>query len=324
VRWVGIDEAGYGPNIGPLVMTAVIAEDQDATAGPPPDLWLDLAPAVDRAGGAPDRLWIDDSKAILRGGKGRDRLETTCMALLDAIGTPLPRDAAALLDALDAGTLHDAELHCWCDEPDLEPGWPGEERLELAMKAVSLRPLIPPRASWRLAAVRSVVLGPAEFNRRLGAMGSKAAVHYSAFQALLRRVWEQSADVRETRVEGDKHGGRHYYYSQLVETFPGAWIERGVEGPSLSQYAIVDDRRRMRLSLRPRADAGDGLVALASIVSKTVREIWMDRFNAYWARRLPGLRPTAGYPVDAARFRREIEAMALAQGFPPELWWRAR
>ena len=39
----------------------------------------------------------------------------------------------------------------------------------------------------------------------------------------------------------------------------------------------------------PRADQGDGLVALASIVSKTVRELWMDVFNAYWCRRIPGL-----------------------------------
>ena len=30
MRWVGIDEAGYGPNLGPLVMTAVIAEGQKA------------------------------------------------------------------------------------------------------------------------------------------------------------------------------------------------------------------------------------------------------------------------------------------------------
>ncbi len=60
----------------------------------------------------------------------------------------------------------------------------------------------------------------------------------------------------------------------------------------------------------PRADAGDGLVALASIVSKTVRELWMDIFNAYWQARVPGLRPTAGYHVDAIRFRRDIEAAA--------------
>ena len=49
----------------------------------------------------------------------------------------------------------------------------------------------------------------------------------------------------------------------------------------------------------PRADQCDGLVALASIVSKTVRELWMDVFNEYWRGRIPGLRPTAGYPSDA-------------------------
>ena len=37
VRWVGIDEAGYGPNLGPLVMTAVIAEDREGRNRLEPD-----------------------------------------------------------------------------------------------------------------------------------------------------------------------------------------------------------------------------------------------------------------------------------------------
>ncbi len=72
------------------------------------------------------------------------------------------------------------------------------------------------------------------------------------------------------------------------------------------------------MSLSPRADGGNGLVALASIVSKTVREVWMDVFNAYWLVRVPGLKPTAGYPVDAARFRRAIEPTARAAGLDPD------
>ena len=63
--WAGIDEAGYGPNLGPLVMTAIVAE------GRPPDLWADLAATVCRAGESADRLWVDDSKLVYQGRQGR-------------------------------------------------------------------------------------------------------------------------------------------------------------------------------------------------------------------------------------------------------------
>ena len=108
MRWVGIDEAGYGPNLGPLVMTAVIAEGGNATerrarrAGPPgrPLAYCD---DVDRAGGDPPRFWVDDSKAILRGGKGRERLEATCLAVLVPPGRPSAHPES-LLARSGAGT----------------------------------------------------------------------------------------------------------------------------------------------------------------------------------------------------------------------------
>src|SRR4051794_33903444 len=113
-RWVGIDEAGYGPNLGPLVLTAVVAE------GPgdrPPDLWEDLAATVARAGSRDDRLWVDDSKKIYGGGQGLDRLEAACLATLAASGRTLPATLGSLLAALEAGSLAEAELSPW-----LEPG----------------------------------------------------------------------------------------------------------------------------------------------------------------------------------------------------------
>src|SRR4051794_15200811 len=100
MRWVGIDEAGYGPNLGPLVMTAVIADGPDDR---PPDIWADLSETVDRAGGAADRLWVDDSKRIYRGGVGLDRLEAACFAALACTGVELPSTLSALLSALGAG-----------------------------------------------------------------------------------------------------------------------------------------------------------------------------------------------------------------------------
>ena len=319
MRWVGIDEAGYGPNLGPLVMTAVVAEGPD---GPAPDVWTDLARSVARAGCPSDRIWVDDSKAILRVSSGRDRLETTCLALLAAVGREFPGTLSQVFDALGAGTLADVELSPWLDEADPSPRWVRPGGVPLS----SRRPCPFAGAPWRIVSVATVVVGPARFNAGLSATGSKAKVHFDAFARLLRPLWDGDGDGdgAVTWVRGDKHGGRHFYRDPLLGAFPDVEIDRGPEGPELSHYTLRGPGRRLELSLLPRADASDGLVALASVVSKTVRELWMDRFNAYWTARIPGLRPTAGYPVDARRFRKAIEPACQARGLDPGLWWRTK
>jgi hypothetical protein len=326
-RWVGIDEAGYGPNLGPLVMTAVVAESpgdvNDANGeGPrPPDLWVDLAARVGRAGGDPDLLWVDDSKALYRPGSGRDRLEAACLALVAATG-PSPSSLGGLLDALGAGTLDDVELTPWLDPEAADPPVPSVSARARVERALAGRPF--DGAPWQVVSVRSVVVGPARFNAGLAAHGSKARVHFDAFARLLRTVWDLTPEDASTHVRCDKHGGRHFYFGPLADAFPDAWIDRGPEGPALSRYTVRLGGRRLKLSLQPRADSADGLVALASVVSKTVREFWMDAFNAHWAALVPGLRPTAGYPNDALRFRQSIEPLCATRGLAPGSWWRAK
>ena len=149
-------------------------------------------------------------------------------------------------------------------------------------------------------------------------------MHFEAFENLLRSVWDLASDGRPTSGRGDKHGGRHFYAGPLSAAFPGTWIDRGPEGPELSEYALREPGRELTLRLTPRADAADALVALASIAAKAARECWMDVFNAFWARWVPGLKPSAGYPVDASRFRRDVEATATDLGIGPRLWWRER
>lgn len=322
-HWVGIDEAGYGPNLGPLVMSAVVAASPDDR---PPDVWADLGGAVTRAGGDPDALWVDDSKALYRPGAGRDRLEAACLALVGSAasraGREAPTSLGGLFAALGAGTLEQVELAHWLEgaDPAVPSSGPTRDRLE---RARTVRPF--DQAPWHVLAVRSVVVGPVAFNAGLAAHGSnKARVHFDAFSRLLAFAWGLAPDGVETHVRGDKHGGRHFYHGPLIDAFPDSWIDRGDEGPALSRYVVRQGGRRLRLSLQPRAESVDGLVALASVVSKTLRELWMDAFNAYWTARVPGLRPTAGYPLDAARFRSAIEPHCRARGPAPALWWREK
>jgi hypothetical protein len=323
--WAGIDEAGYGPNLGPLVMTAVVAASPDERE---PDVWADLHAGVARAGDPSHRVWVDDSKAILRHPSGRARLQATCLALVAAARGAVPASLAELLSAVGAGTLDDAELSAWLDDASEGAGFTPPLTNPCVPSEVPAAPF--EGAGWRVVGVHSVVIGPAQFNASLARSDSKAEVHFRAFARLLGGLWAGTHDGQggegdtALHVRSDKHGGRHFYYDHLLDAFPDVWIDRGPEGPTLSRYTFRSAGRRLELRLEPRADATDGLVALASIVSKSLREFWMDRFNAYWTVRIPGLRPTAGYPVDAHRFREAIEPHCAARGLAPSLWWRLK
>jgi hypothetical protein len=50
----------------------------------------------------------------------------------------------------------------------------------------------------------------------------------------------------------------------------------------------------------------------------------MEPFNSFWTARLPGLAPTAGYPVDGARFWRAIEPELARLGIDADLVHRRR
>jgi hypothetical protein len=310
-------------------MTAVVAEashrhQEKRVPVRTIDFWGDLSETVDRAGGDPARLWVDDSKAILRGGKGRDRLESACLAALHAAGNGVPGSVEELLGAVQIGSPDEAELSPWFHEEARSSNWTWVVSRDAVDRLFGRRALEPVGGTWRLTAIESVVVGPARFNAGLEASSTKADVHFAAFARLLHRAWERAEEGAPTFVTGDKHGGRHYYLEPLSRAFADVWIDRGPERPDSSQYTIRAGARRMEVNLRPKAERADGLVALASIVSKATRELWMDGFNAYWRARVPGLRPTAGYPVDAWRFRREIEAAAASEGCHLARWWRAR
>lgn len=312
--WVGIDEAGYGPNLGPLVMTAVFAE---GPPGPRPDLWRDFADVVDRAGGDPSRVWIDDSKRVHSASKGPARVEASALWAVGAVSPVPPPAVSSLLSIVGAGTLDSTEWRRWLPvehDPPL-PRFNGSH---------------PPRSQdpadlrWRLVAIHSVVLGPETFNLGLRSVNSKATVHFSAFATLLERVWSALGSGETACVRGDKHGGRNFYGGPLSAAFPDAWVDRGEEGASASRYSLRMAGRRIDLELRPRADSDDGLVALASLISKYLRESWMADFNAFWCSRLPDLSPTAGYPTDARRWRLAIESLSEELDLPPVLWWREK
>jgi ribonuclease HII len=80
----------------------------------------------------------------------------------------------------------------------------------------------------------------------------------------------------------------------------------------------------VRIVFAEKAEAQCLPVAVASMVSKYLRETLMRRFNAYWRREVPGVEPTAGYHPDGVRFAERIADARARLGIRDEDLIRAR
>lgn len=311
---IGIDEAGYGPNLGPFVMTAVACR---VTGEVPACLWSALTDAVRKAGGRSkdNRLVIDDSKRVYGGGKGLTGLERGVFTVLGRVPDTLG-ELAALLCPDDVDELS-AEV--WYRGETPLPVEAGDNALSELQGPFRLACEKAGLCEWR---VRSSVVCPTRFNRLIERAGTKSVVLADGF---VRLLGDLTAACPQGRIEAfvDKQGGRNSYLMQVQQAV-GGLVRPLAEGEECSRYEAVREDRTVRVTFEPRADAGNLCVALASMVSKYLRELFMRELNAFWTQHVPGLEPTAGYPADAGRYLEAILPAALRLAVPHEAIWRQR
>lgn len=279
---LGTDEAGYGPNLGPLVVSAT--------------LWNGVPESV--AG-------VDDSKRLYNSATGSlERLEHGVFGALLATDGNVPATEKDLWERL-------------CGKaPDVVGNTPWLTSGGLAR--ASAEPF------RDLRDVRATVLQPAEFNRRLERDGNKSTLLTRTTLELAKRLIDTLPGKADVVVYGDKHGGRNAYAAPVYECYPDAFLEILEESRALSVYRLTDERER-RLEMRFEAKGEKHpQTALASMFAKYLRERAMRTFNAFWAEKVPGLAPTAGYPEDAKRFYREIDAERERLGIDPDSIWRKK
>jgi ribonuclease HII len=310
---VGTDEAGYGPNLGPLVVAAT-AWRVDAA---PADTEAAIAAAVAAAAAAAGPLW-GDSKQIYRGGAGFAALERGALigAALATAGLPGSWDELAATLGLAAGSgaaAPEAERLATCTLP-VEAG-ADDCRRRAAAVATSLA-----ARGVTLVAIRCRIVQPVDFNAQLDAGLNKSDILSQATLDLAAPLAAARADEPAV-VWCDRHGGRRRYAGLLTRHFAAPLVRVVAETADASLYEIPASGCRVEFRVGGEARTP---VALASMTAKYVRELAMRAFNAHWGALAPAVAPTAGYPVDAARWRREAAAVVAAAGIPwDELWRRA-
>ena len=309
----GIDEAGYGPRLGPLVVSGVAFEVPDEAEGQ--CLWERLAGIVGRSPRDRALIAVNDSKRLFSQAGGVRHIERAALAFAAAAGHS-PGTFRGLLDTL-AEMTEDLDAYPWYRGADFSLPLAADPA-QLEADAARLRSA----DGARFLEARSCPVLVGEFNRTVERVGTKSATLFMKTALLLARFWRQWGE-RGLTVHVDKHGGRDRYGLLLYDTFFGARIRTLTEGRSESLYEIRDGRRRMTVGFYVNGDSRHLPIALASIYSKYLRELFMRNFNAWWAERLPGLKPTAGYAADANRFLADTAALRPALGIDESLLIRS-
>jgi hypothetical protein len=319
---IGTDEAGYGPNLGPLVVAASAWRLPDADKAA--DRLARMAAEIGAAAGSRQAPWAD-SKQLYKPGSGLGAIERGVLAALASTALAssaqqasggIPSDGAALSERLGI------------DNPvaTAPVEWPRfmAMTIPVATSAESLVALansvatILPSQEIQLVAVACRLFHPAAFNALLDTGLNKSDI-------LSKTTLELAADLRALApgepavVWCDRHGGRKSYAALVGRHFAAPLVRTLVETAASSAYEIPAAEVRVEFTVGGEARVP---VALASMTAKYVREVAMAAFNAHWTTLEPGLRPTAGYPVDARRWREAAAAILARSAIPPDTLWR--
>ncbi len=319
---VGTDEAGYGPNLGPLVISATAWEAPDGVGGE--DLLARLGgviastlDAVCKTAGP--YVAMADSKVLYSPTKGLGHLERGVFAGLGLLGfqprtwreiwRSMAPESIAPMPSIPWYAGYDAPAPLACDADDIE-------RLVATLK-IGLA-----AAGVRLIGMQSRVVFEQEFNDLLDNHSTKGdALSHATLELAARMV--AALPPGPVSMVCDKHGGRDYYMPVLTHHFPEWLIEVRVEGRRRSEYRFGPPERRVDVCFRSEGEASLP-AALASMASKYLRELAMRSLNHYWCGRVPGLQPTAGYPQDAKRFRADVAETQSRLKISDRAMWRMK
>ncbi len=309
---VGIDEAGYGPLLGPLVITSVafqVPEDKLRA-----NMWKLLENAVGKqkrklAG----RLLITDSKKAYSKSKGILHLRRSVLAALACCdGAGLPSTTTELIDRLCPEVGGRLEWYPWyqnLSERDL-----GANKTDIQIAGQVLYETLKGQ-QMKLIDMSSRCLDVGYYNKMVKVVKNKASVSFTAVCGLINDIFAKTCELdgETLQVIVDRQGGRSRYQRVLARMFPEMEIAIIKEDNSISSYELCSGDRRMRIHFPIKADDNFMVVALASMASKYLREVLMESLNRYFIDLYKSgdngeLKPTAGYWTDGLRFIKDIES----------------
>ncbi len=309
---IGIDEAGYGPILGPLVVSAVVADIPDNLLTQ--SLWDILRSSITKQRSASaGRIIINDSKKLHKSHGNYKLLQRAVLATIKATSTDqnttpttlqLPTTLGELLTTVSPDFKGGWNNYPWykdklythkltCNQTDIATA-------AQAMYNDMLRNNIKIKALWS----QPLLVG--QFNHQVNLTGNKSKVLFSLAAQWMYKAYN-TFENNNLQILIDKHGGRTHYRELLQKIFPDLKMKILREESKTSSYSLTQSNREIRVHFLEKGDSRHMLIALASLLSKYLRELFMEVLNDYFRQKCPAIKPTAGYYIDGKRFLAELD-----------------
>lgn len=319
---IGTDEAGYGPNLGPLTVTGTLWESPDTST----DLYSALEASI-RQQSKGDGIFVADSKKVYSSGSIK-ALETSVLSLVYALHQRLPTSWFDLVEMIcSPDSVKQLPNQVWLSKKSLQESSKDNFKFPLKADPDRIKELGQnflvncENAGVQLLALECVPVFPPQFNSQIEKLGNKATLLSSETLQIVSRLMTQTDDDLE--IGCDKHGGRSKYGALIQQFLTDEFVMVGAESLEISDYSFRERDRDVVIRFQAK---GESFLptALASMVSKYLREIFMGLWNEFWKLKIPDIKPTKGYPVDAKRFKSEIAKVQAELGIADSLIWRNR
>lgn len=320
----GIDEAGFGPVLGPMVVSATLFEIPDELLEV--SMWQSLGGCVCRSPSTKRKslIPIGDSKKLysgLRGAGGLGNLERGVLAMLGSLGRRAS-NLEALLEAVSPRTVREAANCLWYADINLPlPHCLEPTSVQLDTNALLARLA---KVGIRMVDMRSEIVLEGEFNRLVTASDNKSSMLFDVAGRLLMHVWQAIPTGMNGHIFVDHQGGRVHYREGLMRIFDGCQFKINDECENCSSYTIFQGERKIEIEFRVQAEQRHLSVALASMLSKYLRELLMVVYNRYWATHVVDIEPTAGYYSDGNRFFAQIRPLLESLKLSEQMLYRCR
>jgi ribonuclease HII len=294
-RLLGLDENGLGSRLGPMIVTAVRLD-------------VDRTVCADRKAlkRVTTRAAIGDSKDRCAHGDMGD-VEGQVLALLDVHLGVRPTSLDGLMEAIGLDAMD------WLRAPCPEGHAPQACFAEAVLLPTfgdgvtdahrkSAETLV--RKGVRMMDAKTTATCARRLNDARAVGQSRFDLDLACMVRLIRDLASRTTGTME--IACGKVGGRMHYSAGIEALAPLIGVLE--EKPKRSSYSVP---RLGIVSFVMDGDASEPAVALASMIGKYVRELWMRRIHAHYSGHVDDLEEVSGYHDPAtARF---VDATALVR-----------